>query len=133
MSERHATILRYAAEYCVECDDSYQFSHEGGTCAEQGHHRLITPADFHKVVCPRCRGEGTLGGYPGVYTQADFAEDPDLYDDYMAYRRICEDCGGLRVIDELTPEAEERPEVQQYLREAYESYAIEDMERRMGA
>jgi hypothetical protein len=93
---------------------------------------LITTADIEWVICDRCRGEGILGGYPGVYTEADFAEDPDLIFDYMAHRRACEDCRGTGKVRELTDEAAARPEVDRFLRDYYSDLAAEAMERAYG-
>jgi len=93
----------------------------------------ITVDDFEWAVCGRCRGEGTLGGYPGVYTQEDFAEDPDLFEDYMDHRRTCEDCGGRTTIKQLKAEVEAREDIRDAIRDWYETEAIYASERRMGA
>lgn len=95
---------------------------------------VITEADLHWVICSRCRGDGTLKGYPGVYTQSEFDEafgdDPD---EYFNHRRPCEDCDGTGKIRELTAEAEARPEVREWLDDWHETEHIYAMERRMGA
>lgn len=100
---------------------------------EGPHSPLLTEGDMEWVICDRCHGEGTLGGYPGVYTQDDFADDPDFYEDYMNHRRPCEDCMGSGKVKELTVEARERPEVQEWLRDWHDTEAIYEMERRSGA
>jgi hypothetical protein len=87
-------------------------------------------------VCGRCDGEGTLGGYPGVYTPDDFAEDPDFFDDYISHRRPCEDCGGrttVKVPHTSAATAEINAAWLEYARDVADSYAIEAQERRMGA
>lgn len=87
-------------------------------------------------VCSTCYGEGTLGGYPGVYTQEDFAEDPDFFEDYRAHRRQCEDCRGrttVKVADYDSADEETRDAWMRFAREVANSYAIEAQERRMGA
>ena len=106
------------------CDDAP----DGGP-----HQTLLTEGDVEWVICDRCRGDGMLGGYPGVYTSDDFADDPDFYEDYMNHRRCCEDCDGTGKLKALTVEAEERPEVQEWLKDWYDTEAIYDMERRCGA
>lgn len=121
-------ILRGAEEFCADCDDTFD-----EVCAEAGHSPLITDADFHWEICGRCRGDGTLGGYPGVYTSDDFAEDPDFFDDYIAYRRTCEDCGGSGKVRGLSQAALERPAVQRWICDVSDSYATERQERMMGA
>jgi hypothetical protein len=90
----------------------------------------------HKIVCGRCRGEGVLHGYPGVYTQDDFYEDPDFFDDYREYTRTCEDCGGLRVLDE--PDLERASEATkqhwaEWTQDMWDMHRTYEMERRMGA
>ena len=109
------------ANHCPESPDE-------GPCQT-----LLTEGDVEWVIHDRCRGDGSLGGYPGVYTADDFAEDPDFYEDYMNHTRPCEDCGGTGKVRELTVEARERPEVQEYLRDWYETESIYRMERAMGA
>ena len=62
------------------------------------------------VICSRCSGEGTLGGWPGVYTEDDRAEwsDEDR-ESYCATTRHCDECGGTGKVRELpddSPHAE---------------------------
>lgn len=58
------------------------------------------------AICSRCEGEGTLGGWPGAFTESDRAEWSDEdYEDYRSYRRPCEDCGGSGKVREFTAEA----------------------------
>jgi hypothetical protein len=94
---------------------------------------LVAERDFHNEVCSRCKGEGVLKGYPGVYTSDDFASGEVDLDDYLEHRRTCDKCEGLRVVKVLSREAEERPAVAENIRDYYETEAIYDMERRMGA
>ena len=114
-------------EFCAHCDDLWC-----ERCAEAGHENVVTDADFHFVVCPRCKGRGILRGWPGVYSQADF-ESPEDIDDYMHHQRTCEDCNGLRVIEVLHESAMTRPAVTQWLHDMWEANDIEAQERRMGA
>jgi hypothetical protein len=101
---------------------------------DTGYHRpVLGRGDVEWVICSRCEGDGTLGGYPGVYTQDDFAQDPDFFEDYMRHTRSCEDCGGTGKMLQVTEEAEARPEVQEWLRDWWETEAIYESERRMGA
>lgn len=80
-------------------------------------------------VCHRCKGEGTLGGWPGAFTESDRAEWSDEdYDDYMNTRRTCEDCQGNRVVMEIDEAEYERPEVAAYCKEVYDSYAADRSE-----
>jgi hypothetical protein len=117
---------------CVECGAPFD-----PTDPPEGDHEcrtLLTPADFHWVICGRCRGDGELGGWPGAFTQSDRDEwDYDDYENYRSYRRPCEDCGGTGKVRELTEEAENRPEVFEYLRDYYDTETIYRMERAMGA
>jgi hypothetical protein len=86
-------------------------------------------------ICPRCRGNGELGGYPGVFTEADFETAEDL-DDYRQYRRTCEDCGGsgkVRAVDYTRASHDQLDDFYEYAREIAEMNAIEAQERRMGA
>lgn len=59
------------------------------------------------VICSRCGGEGTLGGWAGAYTEADRAEWADEdYESYLTTRRHCEECEGtgkVRTLDEDSP------------------------------
>lgn len=124
-----AHLLDGADEFCVHCDDT--FTEE---CADAGHEPVVTDADFHWVICDRCNGNGTLRGYPGAYTADEFAEafadDPD---EYLDFRRDCEDCNGSGKLRALRPDAETRPAVAAWLRGAYDVLAIERQERRYGA
>lgn len=121
---------------CQWCgiDIAYDFTEACPDAPDSGPcQTLLTEGDVEWVICDRCRGEGTLGGYPGVYTQDDFADDPDFFEDYMNHQRPCEDCVGSGKVKDLTVEARERPEVKEWLRDWYDTEAIYAMERRMGA
>lgn len=52
-------------------------------------------------VCPRCEGEGYVGTL-GAYTQDEFAESFEDYDEYVemheASKQQCECCKGMRVV-----------------------------------
>jgi hypothetical protein len=132
-------LIRAMRETCRYCGDNPGPWEDPNECPSHDNpndmcEQLITPDDFHNVVCERCGGEGVLAGWPGAYTESDRAEwSDDDYDDYRNHRRACEGCDGLRVVKALTPGAEARPEVQKYLDEIYDSYRISAMERAMGA
>lgn len=98
-------------------------------------HPELPPLPTHWVICDRCRGDGELQGYPGVYTQDDFLEDPDFFDDYREHRRPCEDCGGSGKVRVPTEDcgSETSRLYREYVRDIHESYAIEAAERGMGA
>lgn len=87
-------------------------------------------------VCDRCRGRGTLGGFPGVYTQDDFdSGDVDL-DEYLSYSRTCEECNGrttVLAVDRESSDKDARLAWDEWCREEAEYRHIEAMERRMGA
>lgn len=54
------------------------------------------------AICDCCHGEGTLGGWPGAFTESDRAEWSDEdYEDYRTTRRECEECGGSGKVREL--------------------------------
>ena len=96
----------------------------------------------HKIVCPECEGEGTVG--PGfVYTEADREEMG--YEDFMdhmedirsgAYDQRCPQCAGRNVIDEVDIDKLDSA-IQQHwatwLAEIQEEEDIQRMERMMGA
>lgn len=98
-------------------------------------HPELPALPTHKEVCSRCRGEGVLVGFEGVYTQEDFTSGEVDVDEYLDFTRTCEDCNGLRVIE--VPTEHGHSEVarlwQEWLRDAADARHIEAMERRMGA
>jgi hypothetical protein len=120
------------AEWCVTCDDCWN-----DECERVGHECLIDPRrDLHRIVCPQCKGTGLSSAYLGAYTQSEWAEaGEDFQDEYLSgmYDRTCPECDGHNVVDELTDEAAARPAVVAWFREMNEMYAIEAAERRMGA
>jgi hypothetical protein len=120
------------AEWCVTCGDCWDEE-----CERLEHECLLDPArDLRKIVCPQCRGRGTSSAYLGAFTQSQWAdEDDDWKDAYMRgeFDQTCPECDGRNVVDELTDEAAARPAVVAWFREMNEMYAIEAMERRMGA
>jgi len=66
-----------------------------------------TPPVTVWAICHTCRGEGTLGGWAGAFTESDRAEwSEEDYEDYRTTRRCCEDCGGSGKVREL-PEGSE--------------------------
>ena len=94
----------------------------------------LRPEDFHWEICDRCGGEGTLGGWPGAYTESDRAEWSDEdYEDYRNTRRRCEDCGGSGKIREINEDALERPVVREWIDDWHDTEAIYRSERMVGA
>ena len=137
---RYDQVLETMQTTCVCGGDWFETPEEAGCTvdeAERGnedeHRPVLARSDTEWRICERCRGEGTLRGYPGVYTQEDFADDPDFYEDYMSHRRECEDCRGTGKIRDLTDAAHERPEVQEWLDDWHETENIYRMERMYGA
>ena len=87
-----------------------------------------------RAVCPQCRGEGTSSLYLGAFTASEFDEMGEEFQyDYMrgALDRTCETCDGLRVVWELRDDAP--TEAHTDMKEHWETEAIYEMERRMGA
>jgi len=95
----------------------------------------LPPMQWHWVICDRCRGHGFVRGYPGVYTQDDFASGEVDLDDYMEHTRDCPDCegSGKERVPTAAPGSETERLFRHYLQEINESRAIEAQERRMGA
>src|SRR5262245_28950206 len=76
-------------------------------------------------ICGRCEGEGTLGGWPGAFTEADRAEWSDEdYEDYRTTRRSCEDCDGTGKVRELPEGSEHAAAWDEWLRDEAEDRAI---------
>ncbi len=125
----HERILEMMRDTCVACECDWPCDDK----TEDGHGPMLSDSDMVWAICGRCHGDGWLGGYPGWYTQTDFAEDPDLFEDYMNRRRTCEDCRGAGKVRELTAEARSRPDVDAWIRADYEIDATYAQERAMGA
>ena len=91
------------------------------------------------VVCPQCDGRGRSSLYLGAFTQPEMDErGPEFFDDYMSggYDRTCESCNGdnvVEVIDTKRLDSDALRSYEGYMRDAYESAAIQRMEWRMGA
>lgn len=88
----------------------------------------------HKVVCPRCGGEGVHDhpAFSNGFSREDFEEDPDFAEEYMAgrYDVTCEVCHGANVVDE--PDLERCNDVQKRVVEAHwEAEREKAWERRM--
>jgi hypothetical protein len=95
---------------------------------------VLRPEDFHWEICDRCQGEGTLGGWPGAYTESDRAEwSYEDYEDYFNTRRCCEDCEGTGKVREINDDALERPSVRAYIDDYFDTENIYRMERMYGA
>lgn len=99
----------------------------------------------HKIVCPRCRGNGfhvnpSVDG-PGISTDDECWQDDDFREMYLGggYDVACHECDGRNVIDELDWERIERDEPELFaslnrqLDEMHDLAQMEAMERRMGA
>ncbi len=92
-------------------------------------------------VCGTCDGQGKHVN-PSIdsngLTASDFAEDPDLYENYFSgmYDVACNECGGRRVVpvlDEARTTPEQRKYVQDRIEAKYMDELERDAERRMGA
>jgi hypothetical protein len=125
-------LIEFMTSCCTECGIDMD-PEDPPEPTDHEHRVLLTMQDFHWEICQRCRGEGILKGYAGVYTSDDFDSGEIDYVDYMMNRRACEDCGCLGKVQILNIEAENRPEVQALLLEHYETEHIYAMERRAGA
>jgi hypothetical protein len=124
-----ARALQGAEEFCRLCDDTFTVE-----CEAAHHARLFDPEiDLHWEICERCRGEGKLRGYPGVYTSDDFAEDPDFAEEYMSYERPCEDCNGRGSVKGASDRFWEDPKIAAWLDDYYDSIDIQRQEMRYGA
>lgn len=132
------SVLESLREWCIECDDVFidesNCTDDDPACVLRDHHRALDAGDMVWEICDRCRGEGTLGGWPGAYTESDRAEwSDDDYEDYCTTRRPCEDCGGAGKVKELSDEALARPIVREWLNDYWDTEATYAAERRMGA
>jgi len=97
---------------------------------------------FEYVVCPTCRGTGTVVD-PSVdehgIDPARFAGDPEFARDYFggSYDRRCPQCEGENVVPELRPSGEEEKQVAREFRRRQQkvtrSREIQRQERRMAA
>lgn len=108
------------------------FTHDGDELELPGKHE----------VCPRCEGHGTHVN-PNIDGNGLSAEDfdeagPEFREDYLGgvYDVACEECRGARVV--VVPDferwtVEQRAEYERAQREAAESRAIENAERRAEA
>jgi hypothetical protein len=122
------TVIDYMLEACV-CGE--EANHED---PDPGCRPLVTRDALAWHICGRCGGDGTLGGFPGAYTESDRAEwSAEDYDDYRSHRRSCENCDGTGKVLELDEEVYDRPEVARYCRDYYNDMAVERQERAMGA
>lgn len=96
---------------------------------------------FTYEVCPTCSGKGSHVN-PSVdcngLTAEDFAEDPDLLENYMEgnYDVSCYECGGNRVVPVMDEERID-PAILKRIHKVQEDdadfRAIQEAERRMGA
>lgn len=105
----------FLTSFCAICDDEHT-----PDCHDAGHATVLTEADWVWRICDRCHGDGTLGGWPGAYTESDRAEwSDDDYEDYRTTRRPCEDCGGTGKVRDISDVAAELPAVIEAITEAY--------------
>ncbi len=122
-------ILEMMRDTCVACECDWPCDDK----TEDGHGPMLSDSDMVWAICDLCDGDGTLAGYPGFYTQADFADDPDFFEEYAVHRRTCENCAGAGKVRELTDEAYNRPVVNAWIEDYCETEATYAAERRMGA
>jgi hypothetical protein len=90
-----------------------------------------------RIVCPVCRGRGSSSAYLGDVTEW-LREDPDAVEDYVGgfYDRECDECHGLRVIDEPVEAGSDPADwarLMAWLRDAADHRREIAAERRMGA
>jgi hypothetical protein len=70
------------------------------------------------AICEDCRGEGTLGGWAGAFTESDRAEWSDEdYESYRSTRRTCEDCDGTGKVRELPEDSAHAEAWHEWLRD----------------
>lgn len=125
-----ARELEMMRETCI-CGCDWPCDYRHGT---EEHRPVLSDRDFEWRICGRCRGDGTLRGWPGAYTESDRAEwSYEDYEDYATFVRDCEDCDGTGKVRELTDAALERPEVVEWLDDWRDTEATYRMERMMGA
>lgn len=92
-----------------------------------------------KVVCWRCDGEGSHDCWRGGMTTDEMDEQgPEFLDDYMSgmYDAVCEECHGLRVLDEVDETANDPRELalwREQQQQLADMRAEEAAERAMGA
>ena len=76
------------------------------------------------AICPRCDGDGTLGGFAGAYTESDRAEwSYEDYEDYANTRRHCDECNGTGKVQELPEESPVADAWAEWLRDEAEDRA----------
>lgn len=96
----------------------------------------ILPAEY--VVCPFCNGHGSHSKHLGSFTWDDeYMRDEHFRENYFAgnYDRVCEECGGIRVVKEVNWKAltsEQAEMVERYYRQEAEYRAMVAAERRAG-
>lgn len=92
---------------------------------------------WYNQLCPECDGEGTTW-HGIVLTSSDFDEDPEgMYEaiDNGYFDRACPLCDGAKVvqfIDEESLSSDLRATLHDHMQSVQESYAMSEMERRMG-
>jgi RecJ-like exonuclease len=90
------------------------------------------------AICDLCRGSGGHSNRFGAYSAEEWNEhDDDFREEYLSgsYDARCEDCDGsgkVLVLDESELSDEARQYLCEYLQSEYESYALEQAERRAG-
>ena len=99
-----------------------------------GEQDLVLPIKY--VVCYRCDGRGVHDCWEGGVT-ADQEVDPDFWDDYRSgmYDKRCDECNGLRVVEEVDRDACSPEDLRLYdshMEAEWQIQAAYEAERRMG-
>lgn len=90
------------------------------------------------VICSLCRGSGGHSNRFGAYSAQEWNEhDDEFRDNYISgrYDESCEDCDGtgkVLMLDESELSDEARDYLNDYLQDEYDSYAMEQAERKVG-
>ena len=90
------------------------------------------------VICALCRGSGGHSNRFGAYSAQEWDEhDDEFRDNYISgrYDEHCQDCDGtgkVLMLDESELSDEARDYLNDHLQNEYETYAMEQAERKAG-
>lgn len=90
------------------------------------------------VICALCRGSGGHSNRFGAYSAQEWNEhDDEFRDNYISgrYDEHCQDCDGtgkVLMLDESELSDEARDYLNDHLQNEYETYAMEQAERKAG-